>query len=374
MKKLTLVFVALGLVSCNKYKIEGTVNDVKDGAKVFLVTSNEMGGPVPTDTVEVKGGKFEFEGKAEFPEIAFITTENQNQGNVPLVLENGSIEVNYDTKDPLKSFVNGTDNNDLYAKFNNDNKDIIKKAKKINDDNILVLTKKPETDDDRAKLQVVMNQFNELQKEMDVRSKKFIKENPESFVTVLLVENLFFKGVFTGEECKKIYDTFPDKLKNTKSGKSIKKFLDVKLANEKSLNAKATKDFSAKTPDGKTVTLKQSMGKVTIIDFWASWCAPCRQENPNVVKIYNEFHAKGLNIVGVSLDEDASKWKAAIEKDQLTWTQVSNLKGWKDPIAKQFDVNEIPKTFILDEKGNVVAQNLKGEELRAKIKELLEKK
>ena len=130
-------------------------------------------------------------------------------------------------------------------------------------------------------------------------------------------------------------------------------------------------NFSAKTIEGKTVSLKESLGKVTIIDFWASWCGPCRAENPNVVALYNELHSKGLNIIGVSLDEDATKWKNAIAKDKLTWTQVSNLKGWKDPIALTYKVEEIPSTFILDAKGNIVARNLRGDDLKAKVKELL---
>ncbi len=110
---------------------------------------------------------------------------------------------------------------------------------------------------------------------------------------------------------------------------------------------------------------------MTIIDFWASWCGPCRQENPNVVKIYNELHSKGLNIIGVSLDDNVIKWKHAIEKDKITWNQVSNLKGWQDPIAKLYQVEEIPSTFILDSSGKIVAKNLRGDNLKLKILELL---
>jgi thiol-disulfide isomerase/thioredoxin len=121
------------------------------------------------------------------------------------------------------------------------------------------------------------------------------------------------------------------------------------------------------------VSLKESLGKVTIVDFWASWCGPCRKENPNVVAIYKELHSKGLNIVGVSLDKEAKAWKEAIAKDNLTWTQVSNLKFWEEPIAAQYSVQSIPATFILDATGKVVAQDLRGDELRAKILELLAK-
>ena len=119
------------------------------------------------------------------------------------------------------------------------------------------------------------------------------------------------------------------------------------------------------------VTLKENLGKVTLVDFWASWCPPCREENPNVVALYKELHSKGLNIISVSLDEDAKKWKEAIAKDQLTWTQVSNLKQMKDPIALQYGVIQIPTTFLLDASGKVIAKDLYGDDLKEKIKEQL---
>lgn len=110
-----------------------------------------------------------------------------------------------------------------------------------------------------------------------------------------------------------------------------------------------------------------------MIDFWASWCGPCRKENPNVVKLYAEFHSKGLNIIGVSLDKDLEQWRNAIAKDGITWTQVSNLKEWNEPIAKMYHVEQIPTTFLIDEKGRFIAQDLFGEELRKKVQELLTK-
>lgn len=122
------------------------------------------------------------------------------------------------------------------------------------------------------------------------------------------------------------------------------------------------------------MSLKENLGKATLIDFWASWCAPCRQENPNVVALYNAFHSKGLNIISVSFDEDAGKWKQAIAQDKLTWTQVSNLKGMQDPIALQYGIIQIPTTFLLNASGKVVAIDLRGDNLKAKVEELLRSK
>ncbi|HLP63620.1 TlpA disulfide reductase family protein [Flavobacterium sp.] len=133
-------------------------------------------------------------------------------------------------------------------------------------------------------------------------------------------------------------------------------------------------DFSAKTPTGKVVSLKESLGKVTIIDFWASWCGPCRAENPNVVALYNKYHSKGLNIIGVSLDDNAEQWKKAIASDQLTWTHVSNLKRWREPIAILYEVEQIPCTFLLDSSGKVIGKDVMGAELEERIQSLLEAK
>jgi len=121
------------------------------------------------------------------------------------------------------------------------------------------------------------------------------------------------------------------------------------------------------------VSLKQSLGKVTLIDFWASWCMPCRKENPKVVALYKEFHSKGFNIISVSLDSDPRDWKEAIAKDGLTWTQVSNLKEMEDPIVKRYGVTLIPTTFLLDAAGKVVGIDLPHDEMKRKIQELLQK-
>lgn len=132
--------------------------------------------------------------------------------------------------------------------------------------------------------------------------------------------------------------------------------------------------FTSKTPEGKDLSLNDVDAKVIVLDFWASWCGPCRRENPNVVRMYNQYHDKGLEIVGISLDKQGQKdrWLKAIKDDNLTWHHVSNLNYFSDPVARLYNIRSIPATYILDEDGKIVAKNLRGARLEAKIKELLD--
>jgi peroxiredoxin len=129
-------------------------------------------------------------------------------------------------------------------------------------------------------------------------------------------------------------------------------------------------DFEQNTPDDQPMKLSDLRGKVVLVDFWASWCGPCRRENPNVVKLYNKYKSKGFEVLGVSLDRTKDKWKKAIAKDKLIWSHVSDLKGWKNQVAKQYSVTSVPHTILLDQEGRILARNLRGANLDAKLKEL----
>ncbi len=233
MKQIVVLFSALILISCNKYKVEGKATGVANGTDVFLVTSDSIGTPKPKDTVKVTDGKFEFEGKSEKPEIAYIAFDKTPNGNVGFVLEKGTIAINFDAKNLEKNAISGTKNNDLYQSYNNSNLDIQKKVKAIYEANGAFMQKQPETDEEKAKAEGIMAEFQKIQMEMDKRSKDFVAKNQNSFVALLLVENLFYNNKMEASKVKTFYDELDADLKETTSGKSVKKHLDKQLPLEK---------------------------------------------------------------------------------------------------------------------------------------------
>lgn len=374
MKKLTLIITcAILMVSCNNLKdneflISGTANGVENGKKVFVEIQTETGS-LAKDTAFVKDGKFELKGITEGIDVGFIRIENEEL-NLPIILEEGEIEINIIKDSIHKSTLGGTPNNKKFHTFNLETRLISEKVMKFEKDNGPIM-QKAQMERDTVTINKLMKEYSKFQNEMNDYSKKFIKENPDAFLSVLLLENFLMRQYLTPEEVKGYYEKLDKNLLETKSAKKIKSSLESLSA---IVVGKKAPDFSAPSPDGKTISLKESLGKITIIDFWSSWCGPCRKENPNVVALYNEFHPKGLNIIGVSLDKDAAKWKEAIAKDGLVWPHISNLKFWDEPIAKLYNVQSIPATFLVDAKGNIIAKDLRGDALYAKVKELLEAK
>jgi len=386
MKKiLFLVTTAVVLFSCKnladgEYEITGNIKGIKSGL-VFLEKQDPMGMGVKTiDTVKIIDGKFEIKGKTTEPEICFIQIDKVN-GKVPFILEGGEIEMQVDKDSVFKSKLSGTYSNDEFSKFNEETNKLQKKVqKKAMDFQMKNMAKMNEAqkNKDTVAMNSLRKQYELIQKDITDYTFDYPKTHSKSYISVLIVQAMFNNSKFKVKEIETVYNTLDESLKKTKPGKKVKENIDNL---KKQMNAKAkiavgivAPDFKAPTPDGKLVSLKESLGKVTLIDFWASWCQPCRQENPNVVALYTELHSKGLNIISVSLDDDATKWKEAIAKDKLTWTNVSNLKQMKDPIAEQYGIQQIPTTFLLDATGKIVAIDLRGDGLKAKINELLASK
>ena len=211
---------------------------------------------------------------------------------------------------------------------------------------------------------------------------EYVEENNTSYGIMPVLTTLINSRDVDFNRVVNLYEGIDDKLKNSEEGVRMKSTLDrMKLvfeAEKATAIGEIAPDFSAPNPDGKIISLKDvvAKGKITIIDFWAAWCGPCRRENPNVVKVYNTYHDKGLEIIGVGLDgrrgqrNPKEAWVKAIEDDKLTWNQVSNLRYF-DEIARTYNVNSIPRMFVLDSEGKIIAKNLRGVELENKIAELL---
>jgi peroxiredoxin len=381
MKKLLLIVAAFTvLISCNKageneYIVTGTIKGIADGKSVILEVQDETGQLKPIDTVKVEKGKFTFKGTAKEPDMHLINIETV-QGKIPFILENGDIEMTINKDSINITKVTGTYNNEELNSYKEKGVAIQKKMMKFQKDNTAIM-QAAQQKQDTAAMNKLRTEYSKFQDEFTTQSETYVSSHPKAFISALIIEGMFNQMAPDLKKIKTYYDGLDKSVKDTKHGKKIKKNLDS-LLNPVATVAPieigtAAPDFSAPNPEGKMVSLKESKGKITIIDFWASWCKPCRQENPNMVALYKEFHAKGLNIVSVSLDEKAEEWKKAIASDKLTWTNISNLKDFQDPIAVQYSVKLIPSTFVIDAAGTVVAKDLRGAELKAKIASLLEK-
>ena len=361
-----LVLLSFKTLVDNGFIVSGNAAGIENGKKVILQRQGDANEIISVDSTIITDGKFNFKGTVSEPSIHFIQIE-KSDGKVAFILENGKIGVDFYKDSIAKSKIYGTLNNDDFHLFNKTAGKIQSKMINFQKENSQKMND-AQTAKDTVVINALMKEFNKFQDEMIGLTVVFPEAHPKSFLSVLFVDNMFNMPNPDIEKIKIVYNKLDKSLQNTKPGKAVLK----KITDFKSLEiGSKSMEFSAPNPDGKIVSLKQSLGKVTIIDFWASWCGPCRKENPSVVALYKEFHAKGLNIIGVSLDKDAMKWKEAIKKDNLTWTHVSNLKFWDDPIAVLYNIKSIPATFILDAKGLIIARDLRGAELREKIKELL---
>ena len=362
-------FIALNLAitSCesiepNSFIVKGKT-DHTDGSSVYRVKSGPNGQPITIDSTKIVNGSFELKGSLDQIDINFLFLEGIN-GNVPIILEEGIIGTQI-FKDSLDaSTTDGTRSNETLAEYRLSTQVFAKSMRslvqEINNANAL---------GDNILADDLKDEYKSIETKLNTYEKDFMNSNPDSYVASLILERLVTTKALSASQAKPIFNGFNPKIKESVSGKKIETFVN-KPTNPTDIGEVAPL-FEGLTPGGAVVSLESLKGKVTIIDFWASWCRPCRIENPNLVRLYKRMHDKGLEIVGVSLDKNKASWIKAIEDDGLTWNHVSNLKYWRDPIALQYGVRSIPAAFVLNKEGVIVAKNLRGAQLDAKIEELL---
>ncbi len=366
-KFLMAICAVVVLASCSTktdgYELNAALKgDVENGTNVYLRTLDSLNQLMDVDTTQVQEGSFTFAGKQDIPHLHYLAVDGL-PGTVPVILENGDISVKFQ-KDSLQfAEVKGTLQNDLFMDFLRETRTISDMGRSLQDD-----FRNASANRDTAAVESLREEFFELQEKMKTFNIDFVKENPDALISALVLENLMRTKAIPFDEAQTLYDGLNAEVKNTKPGKSVQE----QLKNSKSAEVgQRAPEFSAPTPTGDLLALGDIKSKVTLIDFWAAWCRPCRMENPNIVSIYEKYKDKGLNVVGVSLDTKAEDWIKAIENDGLAWNHVSHLKRFDDPIAKLYNVNAIPAAFLLDENGVIVAKNLRGPDLEEKVAELL---
>lgn len=218
---------------------------------------------------------------------------------------------------------------------------------------------------DIEKLSPLRDEYSRINKEKDDFIINFINSNSESLACLFFIDKIDIGEHF------KVYDSLDRSLNKKHPENVYVKNLHARVESERNLAiGSVAPNITLPDPDGNMKSLSSLRGKIVLIDFWAAWCGPCRRENPHVVKLYSQYHDKGFDVFGVSLDRSRESWLNAIESDGLTWTQVSDLKYWQSEAAKLYQVKSIPHTMLIDRDGKIIAKKLRGEALEEKLKEL----
>ena len=365
MKKLTYVLAASLLAACSGgqkgYTVTGSVENATDGELVYL-QKIENRRPVKVDSAVIQNGVFTFTGSHDtLPEIHYLTysAEGKNDLRMDFFLENGKINLKLTENNDSAT---GTPANDALQAIRTQTNALTQQMRAIYE---AASTDSTLTDAQRA---AKMEELNQAEEQLMNVIKEGIQKHIGNAAGIYLLKSNYYQ--FDVDFLEPLMSQIPAAYDNDDRIIRIKD--NVSKMRATAVGQKFT-DFTMNDPEGKEVKLSDYVGKgkVVLVDFWASWCGPCRREMPNIVEAYKQYKGKKFEIVGVSLDKDAESWKAAIQKLGITWPQMSDLKYWDCEGSRIYAVSSIPHTMIIDGEGTIVARGLHGEELQAKLAELL---